>query len=80
MDRFDELWKLSEMNRRQLIAAGTATGFVTGFAMSTQPVHAQTLIVTDTTGIDAKAETYPSGGTPILSIAPIPRKAAVRSR
>jgi carboxymethylenebutenolidase len=60
MTRFDELWKIAELNRRQVLASGAATGFVTGFAMSTQPVSAQTMIVTDTAGLVAKMETFPA--------------------
>lgn len=46
MDTFDDLWEQAEINQRALVAAGAATGFVAGFAMSTQPVQAQTMIVT----------------------------------
>ena len=65
MDRFDDLWKIAEMNRRELLASGAATGFVGGFAMSAQPVVAQSMIVTDTSGIDARMDSFPSEGTPI---------------
>ncbi len=53
MDQFDELWRTAELDRRKLIAGGLATGVVTGFAAATQPVMAQTMIVTDAAGLDA---------------------------
>src|SRR5262245_7537666 len=53
MAQFDELWQQAELTRRKLIASGAATGFVAGFALSVQPVMAQTMVVTDATGLDA---------------------------
>jgi len=53
MDTFDDLWERAEADRRDLLAAGSATGFVAGFALSAQPVMAQTMVVTDTTGLEA---------------------------
>lgn len=45
MGQFDDLWQQAELNRRELIGAG--------FALSTQPVQAQTMIVTDPAGLEA---------------------------
>ena len=54
LDRvFDTLWETAELNRRDLIAAGAATGFVTGFAASVPPVMAQTMVMTAPAGLDA---------------------------
>lgn len=75
MDRLDDLWKIAEMNRREVLASGAATGFVTGFALSTQPVSAQTMIVTDTTGIVAGMDAFPSGGLPIPVYRAFPKAA-----
>ena len=53
MGVFDDLWQQAELTRRKLIASGAASGFVAGFALSAQPVMAQTMIVTDAAGLDA---------------------------
>ncbi|MDX2201591.1 MAG: dienelactone hydrolase family protein [Hyphomicrobiaceae bacterium] len=65
MDRSDALWTLAEADRREAAAGGTATGHAGGFALSTQPVAAQTLVVTDTAGIEARMDAFACGGTPI---------------
>ncbi len=53
MMQFDRLWENADLTRRTLIASGTATGFVAGFAAAVQPVMAQTMIVTGPTGLEA---------------------------
>ena len=65
MDTFDDLWQEAEMTRRKLIAAGAASGFVAGFALSAQPVMAQTMIVTDTTGLVAGMVEVPTPTSPV---------------
>ena len=65
MDNFDDLWRQAELTRRKLIAAGAASGFVAGFALSAQPVMAQTMIVTDTTGLQAGMVEVPTATGPI---------------
>jgi carboxymethylenebutenolidase len=72
MDTFDHLWEQAEMNRRELLVAGAATGFVAGFAMSVQPVQAQTMIVTDTAGIDAAMGEFPTSTGPIPAYRALP--------
>jgi carboxymethylenebutenolidase len=61
MDTFDKLWELAELNRRQVLATGAATGIVTGFAASVQPVMAQTMIITDATGLEQGMVDIPTG-------------------
>jgi carboxymethylenebutenolidase len=53
MDSFDDLWEQAELTRRELVAAGAATGYIAGFAASAQPVMAQTAIVTSAADMDA---------------------------
>lgn len=72
MSQFDDLWKQAELNRRQLIGAGAATGVVAGFAMSTQPVQAQTVIVTDATGLEAGMVSIPTADGPIPAYRAVP--------
>jgi hypothetical protein len=47
VDTFHDVWRQAEPTRRKLIASGAASGFVAGFALSAQPVMAQTTIVTE---------------------------------
>ena len=72
MDTFDHLWEEAEVTRRELIAAGAATGFVAGFALSVQPVQAQSMIVTDTAGIDAAMGEFPTSTGPIPAYRALP--------
>ena len=72
MDVFDELWERAELDRCELIAAGAAAGFVAGFAMSVQPVAAQTIILTDTTGMQAGMVEIPTGNGPIPAYSAAP--------
>ncbi len=72
MDTFDHLWEEAEVTRRELIAAGAATGFVAGFALSVQPVQAQSMIVTDTAGIDAAMAEFPTSTGPIPAYRALP--------
>ncbi len=72
MDTFDHLWEEAEVTRRALIAAGAATGFVAGFALSVQPVQAQSMIVTDTAGIDAAMGEFPTSTGPIPAYRALP--------
>jgi len=72
MDTFDHLWEEAEVTRRELIAAGAATGFVAGFALSVQPVQAQSMIVTDTAGIDAAMGEFPTATGPIPAYRALP--------
>ena len=52
MDTMDTLWEAAEATRRELVAAGSATGVVTGYAASVQPVMAGTMILTDPADLD----------------------------
>ena len=61
MSAFDKLWTQAEFDRRALLAGGAATGFVSGFAAATQPIMAQTAIVTDTAGLEAGMIAIPAG-------------------
>ena len=72
MDTFDHLWEEAEVTRRALIAAGAATGFVAGYALSVQPVQAQSMIVTDTAGIDAAMGEFPTSTGPIPAYRALP--------
>ena len=72
MTQFDDLWKVAELNRRELIGAGAATGFVAGFAMSTQPVQAQTMVVTDTAGLEAGMVSIPTADGTIPAYRAVP--------
>jgi carboxymethylenebutenolidase len=78
MDKFDELWDRAELDRRELIAAGAAAGFVAGFAMSVQPVAAQTIVLTDTTGLQAGMVEIPTGNGPIPAYSAAPAGAQKR--
>ena len=72
MDTFDHLWEEAEVTRRELIAAGAATGFVAGFALSVQPVQAQSMIVTDTAGIEAAMGEFPTSTGPVPAYRAMP--------
>lgn len=72
MDTFDDLWEAADITRRELIATGATTGFVAGFALSAQPVQAQTMIVTDTAGIDAAMGEVPTASGPIPAYRALP--------
>lgn len=61
MSTMDKLWQQAEVTRRELIASGAVTGVVAGFAASTQPVMAQTMIVTDPAGLDHGMVEIPTG-------------------
>jgi carboxymethylenebutenolidase len=61
MEPMDRLWRQAELNRRELIEQGLASGVVAGFAMAAQPVMAQTMIVTEPAGLDAGMVTLPVG-------------------
>jgi carboxymethylenebutenolidase len=78
MSNFDHLWEEAELTRRQLIAAGVASGFVAGFALSVQPVQAQTMILTDTAGVDAAMGEFPTSTGAIPAYRALP--AGGRSR
>ena len=72
MGMFDDLWQQAELTRRKLIASGAASGFVAGFALSAQPVMAETMIITDSSGLQAGMVelTTPSGPVPAYRAAP----------
>lgn len=72
MDRFDDLWEEAEATRRELVAAGAETGFVAGFALSAQPVTAQTMIVTDPTGLEAGMIEVPTASGPVPAYRAVP--------
>jgi dienelactone hydrolase len=78
MATFDDLWQQAELTRRKLIAAGAASGFVAGFALSAQPVMAQTMIVTDTTGLQAGMVQVPTATGPIPAYRAAPSGAGAR--
>ena len=65
MTHFDRLWETADLTRRSLIASGAATGFVAGFAASVQPVMAQTMIMTETTGLEAGFVEIPTSSGPV---------------
>lgn len=65
MDTFDKLWEIAEANRRQLLAAGAAAGFVTGYAASVQPVMAGTMILTEPAGLEHGMVDIPTSNGPI---------------
>jgi carboxymethylenebutenolidase len=64
-DTFGTLWASAELTRRQLLATGAATGIVTGFAASVQPVMAQTVILTDPAGLDHGMVEIPTATGPV---------------
>lgn len=72
MGQFDDLWKQAELNRRQLLGAGTATGFVAGFALSAQPVQAQTMVVTEPAGLEAGMVSIPTSDGTIPAYRAVP--------
>ncbi len=53
MSVFEKLWDEAERTRRQILATGATTGAVAGFALSVQPVVAQTAIITEPAGLEA---------------------------
>jgi carboxymethylenebutenolidase len=67
MTTFDRLWDTAEMTRRRLLATGAVTGVIAGFAASVQPVMAQTVIMTDLTGLDAGMVEIPTGAGPVAA-------------
>src|SRR5262245_48131474 len=73
MDQFDDLWERAEMSRRKVLATGAATGFVAGFALSVQPVMAQTMIITDTQGLSAGMVDIPTSTGPIPAYSAAPQ-------
>jgi len=77
MDRFDDLWRRAELDRRKLVAGGIASGVVTGFAAAAQPVMAQTMVVTDPSGLEAGMVDIPvaDGTVPAYRAAPAGGKA-----
>ena len=71
-DAMDRLWRLAELNRRELIASGAMTGIVAGFAAAVQPVMAQTMIVTEPKGLEAGMVEIPSGAAKIAAYRAMP--------
>ena len=69
---WDQLWKEAEVTRRQLVAAGAATGVIAGFAQSVQPVMAQTAIITPADGLDAGLVQVPTKSGPIPAYRAVP--------
>jgi carboxymethylenebutenolidase len=65
MGVFEKLWDDAELSRRHILASGATTGVVAGFAMSVQPVVAQTMIVTEAQGLDAGMVEIPVTAGPI---------------
>jgi carboxymethylenebutenolidase len=61
MDHMEWLWTAAEISRRELIATGAITGFAAGYADATQPVMAQSMVLTDTSGLDAGMIELPVG-------------------
>jgi carboxymethylenebutenolidase len=60
MTQFDNLWTFAEVSRRRLLKSGAATGVIAGFAASVQPVMAQTVIITDSAGLEAGMVAIPT--------------------
>lgn len=65
MGHFDRMWESAELTRRRLLSSGAATGIVTGFAASVQPVMAQTMVLTSPEGLDAGWIEVPTTTGPI---------------
>jgi len=78
MSFHDPSWRLADLSRRQVLASGAATGVVTGFALAAQPVVAQTMIVTDATGLDAGIIELKSGADTIAAYRAAPAGAKGR--
>ncbi len=78
MEMFDDLWQQAELTRRKLIASGAASGFVAGFALSAQPVMAQTMIVTDTGGLQAGMVEIATSTGPVPAYRAVPSGAGKR--
>jgi carboxymethylenebutenolidase len=72
MDKMDRLWKAAELDRRDVLASGAATGFVAGFAASVQPVMAQTMVLTDATGLDQGMISVESATGPVSAYRAMP--------
>jgi carboxymethylenebutenolidase len=78
MDVFDNLWQQAELTRRKLIAAGAASGFVAGFALSAQPVMAQTVVITDAAGLQAGMVEIATSTGPVVAYRAAPSGASRR--
>ncbi len=78
MDTFDKLWEIAERNRRDLLASGETTGFVTGYAASVQPVMAGTMIVTEPVGLEQGMIEIPTATGPIPAYRAMPSGAQKR--
>lgn len=78
IDQMDTLWAATEINRRDLLATGAVTAFVTGYAAATQPVMAQTMVVTTAQGLDAGMVQLPVGTETIPAYRAMP--AGARNR
>ncbi|HVY42288.1 MAG TPA: dienelactone hydrolase family protein [Hyphomicrobiaceae bacterium] len=74
----DKLWRLVALTRRELIESGLVTGVIAGYAMAVQPVMAQTMIVTEPTGLDAGTVQIPVGSESIAAFRAIPSGAKSR--
>jgi carboxymethylenebutenolidase len=74
----DKLWRLVALTRRELIESGLVTGVIAGYAMAVQPVMAQTMIVTEPTGLDAGTVQIPVGSENIAAFRAIPSGAKSR--
>lgn len=72
MGHVDKLWRLAELTRRELVDQGLVTGVVSGFAFAAQPVMAQTMIVTEPTGLDAGMVEIPVGAETIPAYRAMP--------
>ena len=72
MDTMDKLWEAAELNRRDILRTGAASGFVTGFAASVQPVMAQTMVMTDATSLDQGMVSIDSGAGPVAAYRAVP--------
>jgi carboxymethylenebutenolidase len=72
-DDMDRLWAAAEISRRALLASGALTGFVAGFAAATQPVMAQTMIVTEPSGLDAGMVEIPVGSEKVAAYRAAPK-------
>jgi carboxymethylenebutenolidase len=72
MGQMDKLWRLAALTRRELLEAGLATGFIAGYAFAAQPVMAQTMIVTEPTGLEAGMVQIPVGSESIAAYRAMP--------
>ena len=65
MADFDPAAKINDLTRRGFVATSAASSVAAGFALSVQPVQAQTLVVTSADGLDAGMVDVPTVTGPV---------------